>query len=40
MKSEEEQISYYIQSNKEVKYVENIEIIEYNMDKLMGVLVQ
>ena len=36
MKSEEEQISYYIQSNKEVKYVENIEIIEYNMDKLMG----
>lgn len=36
MKSEEEQISYYIQSNKEVKYVKNIEIIEYNMDKLMG----
>ena len=35
MNSEEEYIHYYIQSDKEVKYLENIEIIEYNMDKIM-----
>lgn len=31
----EEKINYYIQSEVGEKYLENIEIIEYNMDKIM-----
>ena len=32
----EECIHYYIQSNTGEKYLENIEIIEYNMDRIMN----
>lgn len=35
MNNGEEYIHYYIQSDKEVRYLENIEINEYNMDKIM-----
>ena len=34
-KNEEDYIEYYVQSSKGEKYVENIKIIEYNMDKIM-----
>ena len=29
-------IRYYIQSNEGIKYLQNIEIIEFNMDKIIG----
>jgi len=32
----EEKVSYSMQSKNGEKYLENIEIIEYNMDKIMG----
>jgi len=31
----EEKINYYLQSEQNKKYLDNIEIIEYNMDKIM-----
>lgn len=34
-KNKEECIRYFLQSEKKEKYLENIEIIEYNMDKIM-----
>ena len=33
--NDQEYIEYYVQSNNGMKYVENIKIIEYNMDKIM-----
>lgn len=35
MNSDREYIRYFIQSDDKEKYLENIEIIEYNMDKIM-----
>ncbi len=35
MNNDNDFIEYYIQSNKGDKYLENIKIIEYNMDKIM-----
>lgn len=35
MDSDKDVIKYYVQSNDNEKYLENIEIIEYNMDKIM-----
>lgn len=36
MNSDKDYISYYIQSNDKEKYLKNIEIIEYNMDKIIS----
>lgn len=36
MNSEKDEIRYYVQSSEGEKYLENIEIIEYNMDKIMS----
>ena len=35
MKSNKDEIEYYIQSNSGERYLENVKIIEYNMDKIM-----
>jgi len=34
LKDDEDVIKYYVMSNKEKKYIENFEIIEFNMDSL------
>ncbi|MBE6147602.1 MAG: hypothetical protein E7168_04645 [Firmicutes bacterium] len=34
--NKEDYIKYYIQSNNGIKYLDTIEIIEFNMDKIIG----